>query len=349
MIPLIFDCKINSKKPPILFTMSMRSFTVILFFILATSLSGFSQNKIDLNKTMSMQDIILPAALQHGQEFSGLCTWGEDRIILLPQNAPYVYYSTTGKIRKALSTRDTLEVDKILLNIYEIEIAVNALHGNRSVFDGLEAIVFTGDHFILSIETGDRADSCHWVNAEFTDGRLLADCTNIKSLPKLKGQDRQLIHNSGFESVVWLPAPKHPLFLFEFNSLLSSKAIGYRAGTKYNYPVTVGKLAFRITDAFFENGSVIALNYNYRNENAIIQPNEISEFGLKIHPHESDIARIVSARYNPKKGTLLSWKLIGHLPLTENLNWEGICRYEDGFLLVSDDNKRLITKLVFIN
>lgn len=280
-------------------------------------------------------------------EFSGLAEWG-DHIILVAQNSKddrgkppkfegNLFYAKKKDISDARDNGNTLPLR--LLKIGDFN-----LLSQESGFKGIEAAVVVGDVIYLSVETENGLNECYVVKGEFVKGRDTsiklekADGKLVKQLLKRQPENGKNKDNIGYESLAWIPKQKELLAIFELNYLKGVLAQGYNLSPDLKSGPTAvdfDKRHFRITDAFIKSDTLYALNFWYRNEKALVY-DELPK-GYRIEDKmKFDFCQILSAVYDGKKYV---WDTVGQLPDDANYNWEGLCPFDEGFLLVSDDNK----------
>lgn len=280
------------------------------------------------------QNITLDNSL-NGKEFSGLAKW-KDKILFIPQKESFLLYADSSTIVAAKNNNTPLQLNKIaILDYYRLK---NTLTG----FDGIEAAVVNGDSIYLAIES--KGATCYLVK-----GRIL---TNPKSkqlyidcyMPKKKlaycklqtpTDGGRLVPNAGFES---LAQPKNGelLTIFELNHLQANGTSAiYTVPENFSKvnSIVMDSVDFRITDACTEHDTLYALNTWWKNESNMNYT--LLPAAYKDTPHNG-LHRIIRL-YKDGSSNKYTWEVAD--TLRTDANWEGIYRFDKGFLIVSDDGQ----------
>lgn len=276
------------------------------------------------------------------EEFSGIAVKG-DSLFLLPQcagweSSKYIYrFSAKEALDNANdSTKPAIRAVKIRL--YGLD-ALKNVKQVRKQYDGFEALAIVGDSCYILIESKVQDPYCYLVKAVF-DGDALIVQPNPVQLRKPRQKS-----NVGFEAMYYDATAKRLKIFFEYNgfdTMPDTTAIGYEVNTGMNSveKFAVPSLPFRLTDVTIDNtGDVYGINFYWGGEfdrylsfpedslNALAK---FSQIPLKEDASEY-YGRIVRLRNN-------EWTGVGDLFSTK-INWEGIAAYNNGFFLISDDNK----------
>ncbi len=214
-------------------------------------------------------------------------------------------------------------------------------------YQGFEAATVVGDEIFLSIETLDEDPWCYLIKGSINDSLIILDTTRIAPLKKLRkesGDSTITIHNIGFEAMTWLPARNRLLLLFEYNRYPKiSHGFLVNKDLSQVKPILVNPIDFRITDLINNNGNIYGINYYYKGEFELFNPQEKIRKDDGYADWTRDcFSRIV--KLNVKKNKV-SFKVIQNISFN-NDNWEGIMNFRNGVLLITDRHPE--SKMVFV-
>ncbi len=284
----------------------------------------------------------LPDSMALGsREFSGLAE-SEGRLYFLGENRDdHLKAPTAGIYSIALDDLDkSIRTPGRQVSQYRF----HPLSGIEKIqklsgYQGLEALVFRGDRFFLTVETELSSDSCFVVTGLKQGDRLEIDTSRIIALEKPLLPDGGKIFNASFESLAL--QGNHLYAFFEFNGFARNDA--YRIDTRTLKVEKVPldrKISFRVTDAVhWKRKLLLGINYFFPlKAEAIYQesaeekdrlPAQSGEEG-KWHP----FARLAVLKVKRKE-----IKVKGYISMPDEFwtsNWEGAALYQDGILLVND-------------
>lgn len=328
--------------------------------------------------------IELPSVLKrYGQEFSGMCI-SNQKLFLLPQLAD-IEPETVGKVfLYTVSLSDIaacttqlsgcerpVSVDSIELR--NLQTCIQKIGGNH--YEGLEAIAAIGNHFYFTVETKMKKGSKipfdeYYILKGILDNNaciLTLDANSIALNNWLKqdpySKDKRDYEQVGPEAIAPLDTNGNLLVILEYNKPFEKNTQAYQINPD-SQTVTmltaINPVDFRITDLTNDSGALYALNFYYGGEWEIYarhkQKNRQREIKNRVDPFDSE-------RYNDKTYTfgrilkldtkVTPWKWVSEvkIPFREKRNWEGLVKFGNGFLILSDDNKGangLQTELVYI-
>lgn len=286
--------------------------------------------------------ITIDVKYRMNEEFSGIAVKG-DSLYLLPQcsgwgSSKYIYrFSAKDALDNATdSTKPAIRAIKIRL--YGLD-ALKNVKQVRNNYDGFEAIAIVGDSCYILIESKSKDPVCYLVKAVF-DGDALIVQPNPVELRKPRQKN-----NVGFEAMYYDAITKRLKIFFEYNGFDTAPdttSMGYEVNTSMNSVAkfTVPRLPFRLTDITIDKaGDVYGINFYWGGEYgqylqfAADSLNALDKFpaiSLKNDPNQY-YGRIVRLRNN-------EWTSMGDLYSTK-INWEGIAAYNNGFFLITDDNR----------
>jgi hypothetical protein len=281
---------------------------------------------------VSIQEIVLVGPLsQPSAEVSGLAWYG-DTLILLPQYPARVgnsvYGIERGRIDDALGGREDpihpAPIDFVAPGLAELE-----------GFQGYEAIAFDGDTAWVTVECQVRRGMYGWlVKGAMTDGTLILDPASRQRLDPLAPLD-----NMAYEAVIATSAG--PVALYEANGVSSSPE-GIRPGSE---PLLMPRIPYRITDATaLLDGRFWVVNFYWPGDTALSSPDPIAaRFGEgPTHAASDFVERLVELQMDANTITYTRRPPIQLALADKGRNWEGIVRYGNGFLLVTDEHPRTI-------
>lgn len=339
----------------------MKQFTFILI-CLSVIASGDTWVIVSpaANKINPVTDTIsLPYPLREKyHQYSGLAT-SNKRLYLLPQNDTFskewvIYSIKLDSIQ--LSINKTIPQDS--LPYKTIHINKNGFSKSYG-FQGFEAIVIKDSTVYLLVETDTANKFCYIVKGKLNESEntitLNEKCWELQ-------RPSEKIYNAGFESLAWIESENKLLALYEFNGNASAGQIGYLIDTSFasapELVNSVSQLFFRLTDIFYQNGEICGINLHWNGDYKRYKNNILKK---EIRSKVPELGNLLANNINALKDSCYAaivktanfrtsqWKverLIG-MKCDDN-NWEGLVRFEKGFLIISDANKTLKTTLHYL-
>ncbi|MBL7699995.1 MAG: hypothetical protein JNK79_17645 [Chitinophagaceae bacterium] len=318
--------------------------------------------------TLAQVNIALPYELREETkpQLSGIALH-HNRLYLLPQflsnSNPdlkgdlFLYSVSADTIQRVIDGTDPAIATCVPVRIKNADKLPQEIHDH---YGGFEAIAITGEKVYLTIESKGT-----WSNNYLVCGKLNIKKREITINPKkvvtLKRFDQT--DNAGFESLAYDAYNKKFTAIYEFNAAAQSSSayeIGrrMRSARKVELPFAY----FRITDITYSNDTLFALNYHwggdYKSYLKDYHPENIRDSVPELKPMldqdslclENPGKCFTRIMYRvPKSRTGWKTAVVVHEETSEN-NWEGLVRFRNGFLIVSDSNTkgRLITTLRYV-
>ncbi len=296
-------------------------------------------------------------------EYSGLAVYNE-KLIIMPQ-----YIFGLQKISKDESekiyAKDTVgyiySIDFSVIRDYlasgsegaimpdSIKIIGSGLERFNHRGSGYEAIAFIGNDVYLSIEDIGNPTKSYLVKGKIfpDENTIRLDAQTLAELPEVTH-----IRNIGYETVVKFGDKMIAVNeLNGKNNWTSPKAFEHNANLQPVKSYKLPHIEYRITDATYCEGNFFwAINYFWPGDFEEINPaaDEIAKkYGIGEHQSTTKgIERILKFKVSSDSVTVAS-KPIYILPSAEgSTNWEGIAKFDEGFILISDSYPR--TRLVFV-
>jgi len=312
---------------------------------LITSAKPTLPNAVSLLKESEVQAIpLLGPASQDRAEISGMAWCGEE-LVLLPQYPDRFekdgITSVFGITQVALedyfsgANKDGIEPDLIPFDTGGVELTLAG-------FEGFEAIVFNGTNFYVSIE----ARQGDGMMGYLVKGTVASDCSQLvidpDSLVSILPQAD--IGNMSHETLVIYQ--NNLYVIYEANGVnVNPDPVAYvfDLSLEAHSTIDLPNIEYRITDATEpkESGIFWAINYYFPGDASDLElaPDQIAlEYGVGItHQEAEPVERLLKFRIDNEDVNLIDQAPI-YLELLDedSRNWEGIVRYGDGFLLVTD-------------
>jgi hypothetical protein len=209
-------------------------------------------------------------------------------------------------------------------------------------FEGFEAIVFNGTDFYVSIEARQADGMMGYLvkgTAASDCSQLVIDPDSVVSLPPQAD-----IGNMSHETLVIYQNNLYAIY--EANGVNVNpdpEAYVFDLSLEDHSIIDLPNVEYRLTDATEpdDNGAFWAINYFFPGDARDLNPaaDQISlEYGVGVTHQGSDpVERLVEFRID-KDGVQLVEQAPIYLELLDDdsRNWEGVVRYGDGFLLVTD-------------
>ncbi|MBU1099715.1 MAG: hypothetical protein KKA84_04850 [Bacteroidetes bacterium] len=285
-------------------------------------------------------------------EISGL-SWYNDYLVLLPQypdNYGSKFEGAFFKISKSKIDTFLQSQNKAPLKPVKVDVNFNGLDPDLlSIGSGFEAITFLGDDVYLTIECGEFFDTYAYI----LKGKVVGDLESIELYPdKMKKIESQTdISNLSDEAI--LRNGKEIITIYEANGAnVNSEPYIHTFNTELN-EISRGRLAnieYRITDATDPDslGRFWIINYMWEEDGNDLLPDEDAEFikyGVgKTHKNSKSIERLLEFEFlgNDLKRTKTPPIYLELDKNNKSRNWEGLVRYENGFLIITDKHPETI-------
>ena len=275
-------------------------------------------------------------------ELSGLA-WHGDTLVVLPQypartgdDGPQLYGIARASLQRAMDD-STASIEP-----FPIPLSTPDLDGRTTGYQGLEAIAFVNDRIYLLVES--TADG-PGMRGHLLRGRVAPGLREIRLQPSA---DRLLPQQAALPNTAYEALTTHAdtvMALFEANGRRVNDAPrAVRVGPAFRTLGTVPfpPLEYRVTDAttLDAHRRFWVINYFYPGDRNLLRPATDSlarRHGTgPTHRRSAVVERLVEYRSTPRgirrTDTPPLW-----LELAANgRNWEGVVRFGDGFLLVTD-------------
>ena len=279
-------------------------------------------------------------------DISGMA-WCGEHLILVPQYPSM--FQNEGKASVFLIPKADLEayLDGSVTGAIEpamIPFEEGDLVDRIDGFEGFEAVIFDGDDVYLTIEARDGGEMVGYL----VKGSVTGDCAGITLDAGLAVsiQPQANLRNMTDETIIIYNDQIHTIY--EANGInVNPDPVAHVFSLDLN---RVGKLSFpnieyRITDATLPeaDGLFWAINYFFPGDTKL-KPgtDEIAvEFGLgETHQDAEEVERLIALRITDDGVTLAGLPPV-YLSLDtdydDSRNWEGLVRFGEGFLLVTDE------------
>ncbi len=326
---------------------------IILTLFSFVFISCTSQNINLLNKTNKNISIIPESKVvkiplsgkisERSSEISGLCWYG-DKLIILPQypnkfgtDFGKIFYITKNRLNKFLSGKDT---SKIETNYFSIN-----LEGFENLFSlgsGFEAITIKNDTAFFSIENLSFGKT----ESILLKGIIDNDKKEISLIKNsiVKDPINLDIHNISDESILHFNNIVIPIYeVYGKNLNTNPKVAIFNTNLEFIKEIKFPPIEYRLTDvtSVDNEGKFWAINYFYPGDNSKLEPSKdylIERFGIGHSHFNSDpIERLVEFQIIENEIIIVNQAPI-YLRLMKgnSRNWEGIARFNDGFLIATD-------------
>jgi hypothetical protein len=327
--------------------------TCIVLFSLTLFISCTHQIVEKSNEILSGIKIIdeaeiLPIPLlgdiaERSSEISSLC-WHKDNLILLPQY-PNDFGDKLGKIFfiKRQSLIDFIygySIDPILPDYYSIDLS--KFEDFFTLGSGFEGISVNVDTVYLSIES---------MNDGKTETILLRGEIDLESKMIILDENsvtidptELFIHNISDESILYHNGNVIPIFEIHGKNVNENPQVSvFDNNLFFKKKIPFPTIEYRITDVTdVDNyGKFWAINYFFPGDDKKLKSaiDELAlNFGIgKSHSHYNPVERLVEFMILDDKIVLSNTVPIYIKLMPDNSrNWEGIARFEDGFLIATD-------------
>jgi hypothetical protein len=292
-------------------------------------------------------------ASESRSEISGMA-WCGSNLILLPQypdrfeegDADHVFSIPKDAIKAYLSGETTKAIEPQL-----VPFDGGDLERTIRGFEGFESVVFNDSQFYVTIEARTGGEMAGYLVSGQVEGAcagLTLDPDSLQSLPLQAN-----ISNMSHETLVFFEEELY--VMYEANGLNVNPnpvAHVFDAALGEHTEVEMPQIEYRITDATEadQTGAFWAINYFFPGDEDLLPAEDqialIYGIGLS-HFTSETVERIIKLRVD-KNGIVLVDQEPIYLELLkdDSRNWEGIVKFGDGFLLVTD--KFPTTILAFI-
>ena len=294
-----------------------------------------------------------PAA-DSGAEISGMA-WCGERLVLLPQypmdyadalEPGYVFSIRRPAVDSFLSGKDEAAIlpDRLPFDSKGIEHLIPG-------FEGFEAIVFHKDDFYVTIES--RQDG--GMMGYLARGSVSGGCEKLTLIQEEPAaiQPQADLGNMSDETLVIYDDQLYSIY--EANGInVNPDPVANRFDLSLEKAGTLAlpNIEYRITDATQADseGEFWAINFFFPGDTKLKPgPDQIAAaYGLGVsHQDQAQVERLITLRIERDQITLVDTSPI-YLKLSGVIsrNWEGVVRYGDGFLLVTDEHPATILALV---
>jgi hypothetical protein len=327
-----------------------RHFVIPIILILTFVLSGCQQaapaypESVTIVPESGLQPIALAGPASEARaEISGMA-WCGDQVILLPQypglfrvnDEPAVFAVESADIAAYLSGEDTTPITPLQIPFY-----YNGLDTAIVGFEGFEAIAFIGQSFYVTLESSPAGGMKGYI----ARGVVVGDCERLELDPDsvIQIDPQAPLSNMSDETIVVFDGEVYTIY--EANGVNvnpSPAAHVFNLELTITTTVPLDPLEYRITDASEpdEKGLFWAINYFYPGDTKLDPGMDriVLDFGLgESHNGSDQVERLVAYQIT-EEGIVLAGEPPIYLALAggEARNWEGLVKYQEGFLLVTD-------------
>jgi hypothetical protein len=282
--------------------------------------------------------IIWPAA-----ELSGLAWYG-DTLILLPQYP--ARFGQGGGVLFALHKNEIMDYlsgrISAPLKPQEIPLVTGGIEEMVWLFEGFEAIAFSGEQVFMSIE----ARNLLGMKGYLISGRIAPDLSEVRLDPSSLTTNKPQMNLGNKSDEALFIAGNEVLTLYEANGALNADphATRFDLSLQPQGEIPFSPLEYRVTDATSPDadGRFWVLNVYYYGERALKPYTDLLavQYGEgATHARSTSVERLVELQYNSDGITLTETPPIQlQLALKSGTrNWEGLARLDVlGFLVVTD-------------
>ena len=285
------------------------------------------------------------------KEYSGLAVF-QNKLVLLPQyffgldkdTVGYLYTIDFSRITQYLNGSDTTPIRPD-----SIRAIGNGLQRFNRSGSGYEAIVFEGNNVFLAIEDIGVPTKTYIVKGTYdeNDNSIFFDDATLTELPQQTN-----VRNYGYETLV-----KYGENIISINELNGVNNVSQPKAFEYDENLSMIKsfglphIEYRITDAtYVENNEFWAINYFWPGDSDLTRPGEdkiAEKYGIGEHQStEKGIERILKFKIVGDSLIVASAPIYIYPDEAQSSNWEGIAKFGNGFILVTDTYPR--TRLVYV-
>lgn len=284
-------------------------------------------------------------------EISGL-TWYNDWLIILPQyphlfgenGMGALFYLEKEEIRSFLNNQILEVVPK------PIHFICSSDYTKMPGFEGFEAIAFHENTAYLTIETSPQGMLAYLGKAEFDVNNKTMDFQFQDIIPVYPQAN---IPNASEEAIFIKDEIIHVIYEANGKNVNPEPKIHlYNLDLQFLGTTAFPNLEYRITDATeIKDGEIWMLNYFWPGDEKWYNPAHDflkEKFGYgKSHEQFNHVERLVAFSYVDGVFQIAEKAPVYLLLETEEArNWEGIVRFDDGFLIATDKHPRTILAFV---
>jgi len=327
----------------------LKFFKIALSFFIVSSCSTLDNNQkykeqnILLEETEVIQIKLSGESAEKRAELSGLCWYG-DRLILLPQypnifNSDFgkIFYIDRNEITNYLSSSDPPPIN---VNYFTIDLSdFEDFFGFGSGFEAVTTIKDTAFFTIESLNQGDTESILVKGIIDTVNNKILLDRSTVSKDPI-----NLFIHNISDESILTYQDKIIPIYeVYGRNKNKNPHVSLFNSNLINVGNIKFPNIEYRITDVtnVDKDGKFWAINYFFPGDLNKLNPEKdslIINFGIGLsHSKAKTIERLVEFQIKNNGISLINKKPI-YLRLQDNQsrNWEGISRFDNGFLVVTD-------------
>ncbi len=337
----------------------MKAFLAILFFSLAfigcnseSPNNGNADGEPAIVPEAEPTEILLaPPYDSKEREYSGLTVF-DDKLILLPQyflgfdkdTVGHIYSIEFSRIEEYLNGTNKNPITPDSITVFG-----NGLQRFNHRGSGYEAITFIENRVYISIEAIGSPTATYLVSGIYnqSENSIRLDSATLTELPQQTD-----IRNYGYETIVKCNGAVIAINeLNGVNNVNSPEAFVYSSNLQNAGFLRMQHIEYRITDATNCEGNYFwAINYFWPGDTQEINPGEdfiALKYGIGAHQTlKQGIERILKFEVRKDSVVVASAPIYIEPENSESSNWEGIAKYKDGFILVTDTYPR--TRLVFV-
>ncbi|MES2776927.1 MAG: hypothetical protein V4722_22310 [Bacteroidota bacterium] len=273
------------------------------------------ENTTGLPGTIRLNDSLSGEKTPH--EFSSMAIHPDGSVLLIPTlKNPANGYKPSLEIYAVSPT----EIDKALADSKYTVIhrpisfdtkSFKKYISSKRCYDGIEATVVVGNDIYFAIETNNKqgCGNCFLAKGHFNneDGKIYIDNSVAIKKPGYDFND-----DGGFESLTFFNNAL--LMTFEYKNTATGEYLAHLTDLELRKltPETAGvksQIKKRLTETYYDDATK-------------------NIYGLLSQPNNYEIVTVPAYTIKP---------LLNHLSIA-NLNWEGLVRYKQGFLLINDND-----------
>ncbi|MEM9069090.1 MAG: hypothetical protein AAGE52_11320 [Myxococcota bacterium] len=308
---------------------------------------AFAREDVHRPPESQVQALALTGPLSdRDSEISGLA-WDGDELIILPQFPnQYPVADADGSIFRV----GKAELARAIERNEPVEPSAVAIRAPGLLrvpgYQGFEAVAFDGDRVYLTVELDSEISMDGLLLQGRVDRRDEGDLVTIDVAGAVRIHSQTEIDNLGYEAITLTPT--EVVVFHEANGAANPRprALRFDRDLKPIDSVPMAPLEYRVTDATSvdANGRFWVTNYFYPETEWTVGPCALRErFGDgDTHCVRPMVERLVELR-NAPDGVEVTGRAPVQLALGgDSRNWEGVVRYEDGFLMVTDTHPETV-------
>ncbi len=309
----------------------------------STETSVLKANTVALPESEVQETPLIGEASEPKAEISGMA-WCGTNLILLPQypdrfntdGKGHVFSIDEGQLEAFFqgTSPDGIEPEWIVFEANGIE---NLIDG----FEGFETIVFHGSDFYISIESRQKDGMVSYFLKGEVEGdcsRLVLDIENMQSI-----ETPTDISNLSYETMLIYQDSLYAIYEANGAGVNPNPAAHvFDLDLESHSEIKIENIEYRITDAteLDADGTFWVMNYFFPGDSKLLPSSDpiAAEFGLGETHQESETVERLLKFIIDNEGIHLTDDPPIYLELLvdDSRNWEGVVRYGDGFLLVTD-------------